>query len=91
MDVDIVPFVSHGTHYSSTSSSPSSSFTTSTASSNGFTSRSDSLIQDLLRMVMVERDRTSALESEIRLLQSSESLMQARIQKLEEKLGTCKA
>ena len=25
MDVDIVPFVSHGTHYSSTSSSPSSS------------------------------------------------------------------
>ena len=72
-------------------SSPSSSFTTSTASSNGFTSRSDSLIQDLLRMVMVERDRTSALESEIRLLQSSESLMQARIQKLEEKLGTCKA
>jgi hypothetical protein len=42
-------------------------------------------------MVLAERDRTSALESEMRLLQSSDSLIQDRIQRLEERLGSCKA
>lgn len=51
----------------------------------------DTLVHDLLRMVQVERDRTSSLQSEIRLLQRSEMSLQSRIEKLEEQFAsTCK-
>ncbi|KAH7433970.1 hypothetical protein KP509_07G095200 [Ceratopteris richardii] len=51
----------------------------------------NTLFQDLLRMVQVERERTLFLESEIRSLQKSEALLQSRVQVLEDQFASsCK-
>lgn len=43
----------------------------------------DTVVHELLKMVQGEKDRTSALETEIRILQRSEAILVERIEKLE--------
>ncbi|KAH7414606.1 hypothetical protein KP509_14G001600 [Ceratopteris richardii] len=51
----------------------------------------ETIFHDLLKIVQVERERTLALESEIRHLQKSEASLQTRVQVLEEKFASsCK-
>lgn len=51
----------------------------------------DTVVHELLKMVQVEKDRTSSLEKEIRILQKSESILIDRIEKLESQFAAiCK-
>eukprot|EP00250_Pteridium_aquilinum_P013093 c21125_g1_i1 orf=1169-1879(+) len=43
----------------------------------------DTVVHELLKMVQAEKDRTSSLEKEIRIMQKSEALLIERIDKLE--------
>lgn len=47
----------------------------------------DALVHELVKMVHLEKDRTSSLETEVSILQRSETILIDRMQKLEEKFA----
>ncbi|KAI5054113.1 hypothetical protein GOP47_0012039 [Adiantum capillus-veneris] len=51
----------------------------------------DTIVHELLKMVQAEKDRTSSLEKEIRIMQKSEAILIERIDKLESQFSVlCK-
>lgn len=56
--------------------------------SEGKQENADVLVRELLRIAQMEKERTSALETEVRILQRSEIILLDRIQKLEDKFAS---
>lgn len=67
---------------------PSGEFAMRTTLPEGKQENLDALVHELLRMVLTEKDRTLALEMEVRILQKSEIILISRIQQLEEKFAS---